>query len=216
MKFSMKITILVSLLCVLSVVVLLRTVVTHEEQTVEPEVITESAELSDPSMPVVEEVVDTEVVDTAAMPIVEEVVEIPSTPVVEEVVETPSYTEEELEVLAIIIYQEAGADACSDDTRMKVGNVFLNRVDSPLFPDTFEEVALQEWQYGTLSQTGLKWPDRASQDVERHAVARAYEIAERCLEEDRILPSNVVFQAEFEQGDGTYCYQDGLYFCYIN
>lgn len=216
MKFSMKITILVSLLCVLSVVVLLRTVVTHEEQTVEPEVITESAELSDPSMPVVEEVVDTEVVDTAAMPIVEEVVEIPSTPVVEEVVETPSYTEEELEVLAIIIYQEAGADACSDDTRMKVGNVFLNRVDSPLFPDTFEEVALQEWQYGTLSQTGLKWPDRASQDVERHAVERAYEIAERCLEEDRILPSNVVFQAEFEQGDGTYCYQDGLYFCYIN
>ena len=211
MKFSMKITILVSLLCVLSVVVLLRTVVTHEEQTVEPEVIIESAELSDPSRTVIEAVID-----TTAIPVVEEVIETPSTPVVEEVVETPSYTEEELEILAIIIYQEAGGDACSDDTRMKVGNVFLNRVDSPLFPDTFEEVALQDWQYGTLSQTGLKWPDRASQDVERHAVERAYDIAERCLEEDRILPPNVVFQAEFEQGDGTYCYQDGFYFCYVD
>lgn len=187
MKFSTKIAILMFLLCVLTIIVLLRVIVTHEEQTVEPEVITESVELSTPSMPVVEEVV-----------------------------ETPSYTEEELEILAIIIYQEAGGDACSDDTRMKVGNVFLNRVDSPLFPDTFEEVALQDWQYGTLSQTGLKWPDRSNHDVEQHAVERAYDIAKRCLEEDRILPSNVVFQAEFEQGDGTYCYQDGFYFCYVD
>lgn len=187
MKFSTKIAILTFLLCVLTVIVLLRVIVTHEEQTVEPEVITESVELSTPTPPVVEEVI-----------------------------ETPPYTEEELEILAIIIYQEAGGDACSDDTRMKVGNVFLNRVDSPLFPDTFEEVALQDWQYGTLSQTGLKWPDRASYDVEQHAVERAYDIAKRCLEEDRILPSNVVFQAEFEQGDGTYCYQDGFYFCYVD
>lgn len=187
MKFSTKIAILMFLLCVLTVIVLLRVIVTHEEQTVGPEVITESVDLSTPSIPVMEEVV-----------------------------ETPSYTEEELEILAIIIYQEAGGDACSDDTRMKVGNVFLNRVDSSLFPDTFEEVALQDWQYGTLSQTGLKWPDRASYDGEQHAVERAYDIAKRCLEEDRILPSNVVFQAEFEQGDGTYCYQDGFYFCYVD
>lgn len=187
MKFSTKIAILMFLLCVLTVIVLLRVIVPHEEQTIEPEVITESVELSTPSMSAVEEVI-----------------------------ETPSYTEEELEILAIIIYQEAGGDACSDDTRMKVGNVFLNRVDSPLFPDTFEEVALQDWQYGTLSQTGLKWPDRASYDGEQHAVERAYDIAKRCLEEDRILPPNVIFQAEFEQGDGTYCYQDGFYFCYVD
>lgn len=194
MKFSTKLAILMFLLCVLSVIVCLRVIivclrviVVDRDGTVEPEIITESVELSTPPLPETEEVV-----------------------------ETPSYTEKELEILAIIIYQEAGGDACSDDTRMKVGNVFLNRVDSPLFPDTFEEVALQDWQYGTLSQTGLKWPDRASYDAEQHAVERAYDIAKRCLEEDRILPSNVVFQAEFEQGDGTYCYQDGFYFCYVD
>lgn len=129
-------------------------------------------------------------------------------------VEEPAYTEEQLEILAIIIYQEAGGDFCSDDTRRKVGSVFLNRVNSPLFPDTFEEVATAERQYGTLYWTGIKWPDRASYEQEARAVQRAYDIAEELLADGSILPTNVIWQAEFPQGDGTYCYQDGLYFCY--
>ena len=127
---------------------------------------------------------------------------------------TSAYTEEELEILAIIIYQEAGADYCSDDTRRKVGSVFLNRVKSPLYPDTFIEVALQRRQYGALYRTGLKWPDRAANVYEAHAVKRAYTIAEELLTGGSILPDNVIFQAEFAQGDGLYCYQDGTYFCY--
>lgn len=147
------------------------------------------------------------------------VVEQITTPVPEPVKEseeldTPLYTEEELEILSIIIYQEAGGDACSDDTRLKVGNVFLNRVNSPLFPDTFEGVATAKSQYGTLYWTGIKWPDRASNSYESHAVQRAYDTARRLLEGERVLPANVFWQAEFPQGDGTYCYQDGTYFCY--
>lgn len=147
------------------------------------------------------------------------VVEQITTPVPEPVkeseeLEIPLYTEEELEILSIIIYQEAGGDACSDDTRLKVGNVFLNRVNSPLFPDTFEEVATAKSQYGTLYWTGIKWPDRASNAYESHAVQRAYDTARRLLEGERVLPENVFWQAEFPQGDGTYCYQDGTYFCY--
>lgn len=126
----------------------------------------------------------------------------------------PSYTEEELEILAIIIYQEAGGDGSSDDTRRKVGSVFLNRVNSPRFPNTFEAVATARRQYGTLYWTGIKWPDRASSANEAHAVDRAYKIAEELLLGGSILPSNVVWQAEFKQGDGLYCYQDGIYFCY--
>lgn len=121
---------------------------------------------------------------------------------------------EEQEILAIIIYQEAGGDECSDDTRRKVGSVFLNRVNSPLFPDTFEEVATAEKQYGTLYLTGLKWPDRAFNEQEADAVNRAYELAEELLIGGSILPDNVIWQAEFTQGDGIYCYQDGIYFCY--
>lgn len=125
----------------------------------------------------------------------------------------PIYSEDELLILSIIIYQEAGGEACSDETRLMVGNVFLNRVADERFPDTFEEVALQTGQYSTLWKTGIQWPARASQDVEQHAVARAYEAAQTLLEGERVLPDDIVWQAEFEQGEETYIYQDGLYFC---
>lgn len=124
-------------------------------------------------------------------------------------------TEDKLNILGLIIYQEAGADYCSDNTRRKVGSVFLNRVKSSLFPDTFEEVALQKRQYGELYWTGITWPNRATSPQERHAVKRAYEIAKELLEGGSILPDNVLYQAEFPQGDGTYCYQDGFYFGYL-
>lgn len=126
----------------------------------------------------------------------------------------PMYNEELHEILSIIIYQEAGGDKCSDDTRRKVGSVFLNRVASPLFPDTFEKVATGHRQYGTLYITGIKWPDRATLEQEAHAVQRAKDIAEELMFSGSILPSNVIWQAEFRQGDGVYCYQDDIYFCY--
>ena len=126
----------------------------------------------------------------------------------------PMYDEEAHEILSIIIYQEAGGDKCSDDTRRKVGSVFLNRVASPLFPDTYEEVATGHKQYGTLYITGIKWPERASLEEEAHAVQRAKDIAEELLFSGSILPPDVIWQAEFPQGDGLYCYQDGIYFCY--
>ena len=127
---------------------------------------------------------------------------------------TPAYTDEELEILAIIIYQEAGGNACSDDTRRKVGSVFLNRVNSPYFPDTFEEVATQKGQYGTLHKTGIQWPYRALNVQEADDVSRAFRIAEELLITGSILPDNVIWQAQFKQGDGVYCYQDKTYFCY--
>lgn len=153
-------------------------------------------------------------VQYSSLPPAEKPVEIVDNPVETPAPTEPSYTEQQHEILAIIIYQEAGGDKCSDDTRRKVGSVFLNRVNSPLFPDTFEEVATAERQYGTLYITGIKWPDRAAYEQEAHAVERAYRIAEELLMGGSILPDNVIWQAEFPQGDGTYCYQDGLYFCY--
>ena len=133
-----------------------------------------------------------------------------SAPVIED---EPSYTAEDLETLALLIYQEAGGDACSDDTRRKVGTVVLNRVDSDNYPDTIQEVALQRKQYGRLHWTGLVWPERASQPQEAHAVARAYDCAEQLLTGDRALPSDVIYQAEFVQGREVVAHQDGLYFC---
>lgn len=132
----------------------------------------------------------------------------------EEIDAEPPYTEEELEMLALVIYQEAGGDACSDDTRLKVGTVVMNRVadDRPWLPDTIEEVLLQKGQYGRLYWTGLVWPERAALPQEAHAVARAYECAERILSGERYLPEDVIFQSENIMGE-IVVEQDGFYFC---
>ncbi|MDO5012254.1 MAG: cell wall hydrolase [Pseudomonadota bacterium] len=125
-----------------------------------------------------------------------------------------TYTDEELEILALIVYQEAGGDKVSDDTRRLVAQVFLNRVNDSRFPDSFYEVATAERQYGRLYWTGIVWPDRASSQAEAHAVERAYKIAQEVLESDEpVCPEGVIFQAEFVQGD-IYAEQDGMYFCF--
>lgn len=121
--------------------------------------------------------------------------------------------ERTVELLALVIYQEAGGDCCSDETRRMVGEVVLNRVASDRYPDTITEVLLQRAQYGRLHWTGLVWPERASSAGEAHAVARAYDCAAQVLTEDRLLPTDVIYQAEFPQGTETVAHVDGFYFC---
>lgn len=132
-----------------------------------------------------------------------------------EPVEEKPYTEDELEALALVIYQEAGSDACSDATRYMVGEVVLNRIAADLFPNTMYEVLTQEAQYGRLAWDGLIWPERASNPGEKHAVERAYETARKLLNGDvsRLLPKDTIYQAEFAQGSEVVVFSDGMYFC---
>lgn len=125
----------------------------------------------------------------------------------------PAYDPAELEMLAIVIYREAGGDAYSDETRLMVGTVVMNRIADPRYPDTMEEVLTQESQYGRMHWTGIVLPERAAYDCEAHAVERAYVIAERILLGERVLPDDVIYQAEFPQGSEVVAYQDGTYFC---
>lgn len=127
--------------------------------------------------------------------------------------ELPRYSQKELELLALVIYQEAGGDSCSDETRLMVGNVVLNRVEDSRYPDDLEGVLTQRAQYGHLHWTGIQWPERASKPEEARAVQRAYDCAEDLLNGQRVLPKDVVFQAEFTQGSEVVAHQDGLYFC---
>lgn len=131
-----------------------------------------------------------------------------------------TYTDQELEMLALVIYQEAGMDACSDETRQMVGEVVLNRVADDRYPDTMEGVLTEVTEkgygaYGRLHWTGIVWPERASYASEAHAVERAYSIAEKLLSgsAERLLPEDTVFQAEFEQGTECVEQQDGFFFC---
>lgn len=123
------------------------------------------------------------------------------------------YTEKELEYLALVIYQEAGGDMYSDKTRLMVGTVVMNRVADDRFPDTIFDVILQRGQYGRLHWTGPMWPARRWDAVEAHAVERAYTIAERILNGERALPSDVVFQSEYIQGEEIVAHQGGFFFC---
>ena len=67
---------------------------------------------------------------------------------IEEVVEpipVYSYTEEELDLLARLIYSEGGTE--SYETQLKIGSVVMNRVDDPAFPNTMREVIYQKNQF---------------------------------------------------------------------
>ena len=132
-------------------------------------------------------------------------------PVEEEIEVDP----EELELLACVIYQEAGADYCCDDCRRRVADVVLNRVEDDRFPDNIQDVLTQKRQYGRYYWTGVVWPERAKNDCEKHAVERAYRIAEEALkgEHSELYGEGYIWQAEFKQGTGVvYCDQCKIYF----
>ena len=129
-------------------------------------------------------------------------------------VSTPAipYTEEDLDLLARLITAEMGASWVSDEMQLYVGSVVLNRMQHPLFPDTLYDVIYAKGQYsptwtGAINNT----PDE-----------RTIENARQLLEQGSVLPENVVFQANFPQGDGVYyeCYDEVLgtttYFCYLS
>lgn len=121
-------------------------------------------------------------------------------------IEIVTYTEEELELLARVIFAEAGSNWCSDKMQQYTGSVVLNRMASPLFPNTMREVVYQRGQYSCARSGGInKTPNE-----------RAYNCAIFLLENGSVLPSNVVFQSQHRQGDGLYEQVQNMYFCYKN
>lgn len=124
--------------------------------------------------------------------------------------------EQDVELLACVIYQEAGGDTCCDMCRRRVADVVLNRVKDPRFKGTTIEEILIDGdpapQWGLYSVTGVVWPDKASLPEEQHAVERAYRIAREVLDgQHSDLTSEYIWCAEFSQGtDVIEC--DGIYF----
>lgn len=118
---------------------------------------------------------------------------------------------EELYLLAKIIYAEAGSSWLSDEWKMCVGEVVLNRVASPEFPNTIEEVIYQRGQYysrGSRYFASLKPSERCVR------IALRLLVGERYINDPR-----VVFQANFRQGSGVALhfwdrYLGSTYFCY--
>lgn len=117
---------------------------------------------------------------------------------------------EDLFLLSKIIYAEAGSYWLSDDWKMAVGEVVLNRVASPEFPNTIPDVIYQPGQYYSRGNRRFQniLPDE-----------RCVRLALRLLEGERHMTSSVVFQANFRQGSGVYTafydrYLGWTYFCF--
>lgn len=124
--------------------------------------------------------------------------------VVSEIIEEPKYTEEELDLLARIVWCEAGSDWLTDEHQQAIASVVINRKNDNRFPNTVKGVVYQKGQYacvgnGMINQT----PNQ-----------RAYDNAKYVLENGITIPDNVVWQAQFRQGRGVYKYIEGHYFCY--
>lgn len=128
------------------------------------------------------------------------------------VVEEQTYTDDDLDLLSRIIYAEVGCTWIPDEVQLYTGSVVLNRVSSPLFPDTLYEVIYQEGQYSPT------W----NGSIDNEPDERTIENARILLADGSVIPENVVFQANFTQGTGIYhsYYDETLgtttYFCYGN
>ena len=118
---------------------------------------------------------------------------------------------DDLLLLSRLIYAEAGSNWLSEDWKMAVGEVVLNRVASPEFPDTIREVIVQPGQYHGPAEEYLNHltPNRAS-------ICAALKL----LNGERVLNDPaVVFQSNAILGSGVFLeLQDqwlgSTYLCY--
>lgn len=116
----------------------------------------------------------------------------------------PTYSEEDLTVLSHVICGEAGSEWITDEEQLLVGNVVMNRVKSPLFPNTIKDVVFQPGQYAcTWDGNYYRTPD-----------ARTVENAKRLLNGERFCPENVLYQSNSPQGSGIYKQINQTCFCY--
>ena len=90
---------------------------------------------------------------------------------------------------------------------MYVGSVVLNRLHNDKYfsyGDCIKSIALAPSQYACFSGGGAY---RTPTDLN-------IEVANELIANGSILPANVIFQAEFKQGDGVYAQIGNTYFCY--
>lgn len=131
----------------------------------------------------------------------------------QEETQATSYSVEDLAILANTVYYEARG--CSNRMQQLVAAVVLNRVGDPRYADTISGVVSQRGQYGS----GNYAQDLPDEETAGREMQRCFSNAREALAGNVECPDNVIFQAEFRQGTGTYeqltaPWGTTLYFCY--
>ena len=115
---------------------------------------------------------------------------------------------DDLLLLSRVLDAMAGSDWLTDDFRMCVGEVVLNRVASPEFPNTIRDVVYQRGQYAVVNTAHF-----AALTPRRECV----DCALRLLLGERHMVPAVVYQADYLQGELFTMFPDrqlgSTYFC---
>ena len=118
---------------------------------------------------------------------------------------------DDLYLLSKLIYAEAGSDWLDDDFRLRVGEVVLNRVASPEFPDTLYDVIYQKNQYASASSPGFATLV-PSQDC--------VDVALRLLQGERQMVPRWTSRSNYAQGEIFSIHEDlrlgDTFFCVSN
>ena len=137
-----------------------------EVQTIESTTASTDYEIEEETIPVTTSIEET----TECAPIVTEEPETEELEAPEEKI-TPAYnyTQEELDLLARLIYSEGGIE--SYETQLKIGSVVMNRVNDPRFPNTIREVIYQTNQFSvTFTRiNGVLMIDRPASEQAKQA-----------------------------------------------
>lgn len=116
--------------------------------------------------------------------------------------ENENQFQNDVDIIATVVYNEAWG-GCSDRHRELVAQVIVNRVKSPKFPNTVYEVVTQPGQYvGDYTNENSWYRTQAKQD--KAIWKECQRIARKALNEEIGAPDNILFQAEFVQGNGIY------------
>ena len=117
---------------------------------------------------------------------------------------TPNYTQEDINLLAEVMYHENWNTDSEHLAAYYTGAVVMNRVKSKDWPNTIKEVLYQRGQYSTTKKFFTK-----------EIPAECYELAEMILRDGTPdVPENVIFQSMRKLGKGTWKKVNTDYFCY--
>ena len=132
------------------------------------------------------------------------------------------YSDEDIRILTTTVFHEAGHT--TEQLRQYVAQVVLNRVEDSRFPDTVKGVITQPGQYSTKYATVEA--ANAIQATDSKNGTYYYGICEDSVKAAMMgqveMPSNVLYQANFSQGQGVWksvyfnsgWYASTSYFCY--
>lgn len=119
-----------------------------------------------------------------------------------------TYTDDDLRILTNVIHFESCG--CPEWHKEIVGQIVLNRVADPRFPNTIRDVVAQPRQY------------LYSYTTRTINCQNCNDIAKKVLEGGVEIPANVIYQANFRQGKGVWktsyvntgWFSSTTYFCY--